>query len=179
MRSAQVQNAQRAQAPSQPPLSAEEIWSQAVQPKRGFEARPYNATDRYRGIPAAPLNERLADGIRGGPVGFGVDTVGSVQLVDVTGKRSWVAVGHFTKSGLEAHAEIRCLNALKSQAPQRLHCSRLMVVVDQEVCPYCQWALTDFALGFGRPANSIRGGERWQSIKSICGLSRPGESSVN
>jgi hypothetical protein len=185
MRSAQVQNAQRAQGPSQPALTPEQIWSQVVQPKRGFEARRYNADDRYRGIPAAPLGNRLDPGVRGGQVGFGVDTVGSVQLVDATGERSWIAVGHFTGGGPEFHAEIRSLNALRNQAPQRLQGSRLVVVVDQLVCPTCRQALTDYAQSVGvesieiyhprlenaatRPGSGILSGPKTSSKRSLMG----------
>jgi hypothetical protein len=131
------------------------MWSQIVQPKRGFEARSYNADDRYRGTPAAPLGDRLNPGSRGGPVGFGVDTVGSVQLVDASGERSWIAVGHFTGGGPEAHAEIHSLNALKNEGPRWLQGSRVMVVVDQTVCPSCRRALTDFAKSVGAESIEI------------------------
>jgi hypothetical protein len=162
MRSAEVH---KSLSTSQTPLSSDELWRNVVQPKRGFEARPFDAADRYRGTGRPPhptldaefWRSRLAKNVRGGPLGFGVDTVGSVQLVDASGKRAWIGAGHFVGPAhdLEKHAEACSLRGLGEHAPKRLPGSRLVVVVDQIVCDSCRAKLMAYAKQVGAKSIEI------------------------
>jgi hypothetical protein len=139
--------AKRGQAainPMKQALSPAEMWK-VVQGQRGFTASPGAAGDRYRSQPATLPAGALDPGAKGAPLGKGYETYGALQVVDENGHRVALAAEAFEGSGPEGHAEARSIRALEAKGPSRVENGRLMVVVDQEICPSCRAKLIAYA----------------------------------
>jgi len=127
------------------PLSPAEMWTQLVQDKRGFTASPSGADDRYRSKPSTLPPGALDPAVKGAPLGKGYETYGALQVVDENGRRVAIAAESFEGSGPEGHAEARSIRALEARGPARIENGRLIVVVDQEICPSCRAKLIAYA----------------------------------
>jgi hypothetical protein len=140
--------ARRGQAaidPTRQALSPAEMWRQLVQAQRGFTASPSGAGDRYRSQPATLPPGALDPGARGAPLGKGYETYGALQVLDENGHRVAVAAEAFDGSGPDGHAEARSIRALEAKGPSRVENGRLIVVVDQDICPSCRAKLIAYA----------------------------------
>ncbi|MGY1690595.1 eCIS core domain-containing protein [Geodermatophilus sp. SYSU D01105] len=138
-----------------PALTPQEMWTQLVQSKRGFESSSSGAGDAYRSSPATvpPGSLRVDEAgnpvAKGAPLGKGYETFAGVQLVDAEGNRVAVAADSFRSGGPDDHAEARCVRALEKDGPARLAGGKLVVVSDQAICPTCRQRLVNYARSRG------------------------------
>jgi hypothetical protein len=138
-----------------PALTPEEMWTQLVQSKRGFESSSSGAGDTHRSSPATapPGGLQLDDAgkpvAKGAPLGKGYETFAGVQLVDADGNQVAVAADSFHGGGPDNHAEARCVRSLEAQGPARLPGGKLVVVSDQSICPTCRERLLKYAKSRG------------------------------
>ncbi|RAN77912.1 hypothetical protein B5P43_17880 [Bacillus sp. SRB_336] len=138
-----------------PALTPEEMWTQLVQSKRGFESSSSGTGDAYRSSPAtAPPGSLRVDQAgnpvaKGAPLGKGYETLASVQLVDADGNGAALTADLFDGGGPENHAEARCVRSLEADGPARLQGGKLIVVGDQSICPTCRQRLVNYAKSRG------------------------------
>ncbi|QBE66104.1 hypothetical protein [Pseudoduganella lutea] len=116
-----------------------------MQNLRGFGASPSGDADRHRSKPATLPPGALDPGARGAPVGKGWETYGALQVIDENGRRVALAAEPYDGAGLDGHAEARSIRALEAHGPARIENGRLVVVVDQEICPSCRARLIAYA----------------------------------
>lgn len=140
-----VKRGQAAIDPLRQPLSTLEMWQQLVQSQRGFTASSSGAGDGYRSKPATLPPGALDPGAKGAPLGKGYETYSALQVLDENGHRVAVAAESFDGSGPDGHAEARSIRALEAKGPARVENGRLIVVVDQEICPSCRARLIAYA----------------------------------
>jgi hypothetical protein len=140
-----VKRGQAAIDPMKQPLSPAEMWRQLVQNQRGFTSSPSGPGDRYRSQPATLPPGALDKGVKGAPLGKGYETYGVLQILDENGQRVAIAAEAFDGSGPDGHAEARSIRALEASGPARVENGRLIVVVDQEICPACRSKLIAYA----------------------------------
>lgn len=140
-----VKRSQTAIDPLKQPLSPLEMWQQLVQGQRGFTASSSGSGDGYRSKPATLPSGALEPGVKGAPLGKGYETYGALQVLDENGHRVAIAAESFDGTGLDGHAEARSIRALEAKGPARVENGRLVVVVDQEICPSCRAKLIAYA----------------------------------
>ena len=138
-----------------PALTPEEMWTQLVQSKRGFESSPSGPGDTYRAVPATVPVGSLATDDAGNPIGKGVplgkgyETFAAVQVVDGDGNGVALAAGQYLHGGADQHAEARCVRGLELHGPAELVGGKLVVVSDQSICATCRQRLLDYARSRG------------------------------
>lgn len=131
--------------PLKQPLSPEQMYRQLVQSQRGFTSSASGAGDGHRAQPATLPSDAFTPGAKGAPVGKGYETYGALQVLDENGHRVAIAAEPFDGTGADGHAEARSIRALESRGPARVENGRLIVVVDQEICPSCRARLVAYA----------------------------------
>lgn len=149
-------------SPDKPPgpapsaaLTPDEMWTQLVQSRRGFESSSSGAGDTYRSSPAKvppgslSVDEAGNPTAKGAPLGKGYETFAGVQLVDADGNRVAVAADGFGGGGADDHAEARCVRTLEKHGPTSLVGGKLVVVSDQTICPTCRQRLIKYAKSRG------------------------------
>lgn len=125
------------------PLTPDEMFQYGVQNTRGFWSSPGSKQDVHRKQPATINIDPKGVGT---PVGKGYETFGAIQIVDADGKQVAFVTEYFDKGGLDNHAEARAIRGLEKFAPDAsVQGSKMIVVVDQEVCPSYRQRLLDYA----------------------------------
>jgi hypothetical protein len=143
---------------SGPPLTVEEMW-QIVQNNRGFQSSPSGAVDRTRLTPAT-LPPGVQAGDKGNPVGKGFETFACVQVVDSEGNRVAVGADFFDHGGPDHHAEARALRGMERISTDKVPGGKIIVVVDQDVCPACEARLRAYGERLGASSIDIHLPER-------------------
>lgn len=130
------------------PLTAAEMWQQAVQSHRGFYSSPGSTADAIRRQPAS-IPPHASAGDKGVKVGKGFETFAGLQVLEADGRRVAFSADHFDGGGLENHAEARAVRGLEIHGPGTIPGGRLIVVVEQDCCPSCTQRLTTYARRVG------------------------------
>lgn len=136
-------------------LTPQEMWTQLLQDKRGFESSASGPGDDYRSVPATvPLGSLRLDEA-GNPIatgqqlGKGYETFAGVQVIDRDGNGVALAADHYRRGGAGQHAEARCVRTLERHGPGRIAGGKMVVVSDQSICPTCRQTLLDYARSRG------------------------------
>jgi hypothetical protein len=124
------------------PLTAEQLWRQAVQSQRGFHSSPSGPADAYRRTPATLPRDLSGPGA---PAGKGYETFAAIQVLDKDGRRVAVGADYFDGGGTDNHGEARAIKGLERDGPSEVPGGKLMVVVEKDPCPSCEQRLLEYA----------------------------------
>jgi hypothetical protein len=142
------------------PLSPDDMWSQAVQSKRGFESTPSGPEDAARRRLQTMPSDALRPDEKGPKIGKGYETFGSIQVIDKDGRRVAIGAEWFDGGDHEQHAEAKTIRALESKGVNRVEGGKIVVVVDQVPCKHCEPRLKSWAQKLGAAELEVHVPER-------------------